>query len=51
MQSDHPDEKDLEEMDHRLDEVEEEIQEAQHEAQEHGTIPGKHEPTFIDPDG
>lgn len=42
---------DLDEMEHRLDEVEEEIEHARKDAKDHRTIPGKHEPTFIDPDG
>jgi hypothetical protein len=50
MASQHPDDKDLDEMEHRLDELEEGIQKARHDAQEDRLIPGKHEPTFIDPD-
>jgi hypothetical protein len=50
MATNRPDDKDLQEMEHRLDDVEEEIQKARHDAQEDRVIPGKHEPTFIDPD-
>ena len=48
MAPDHPDEHDLDEMEHRLEELEEGIQKTRHDAQEHRTIPGKHERTFID---
>jgi hypothetical protein len=34
-----------------LEQVEEDIEAARRRAEEHGTIPGKHEPTFADPDG
>jgi hypothetical protein len=34
-----------------LDQVEEDIEAARRRAEEHRTIPGKHERTFADPDG
>jgi hypothetical protein len=37
--------------DDALDQIEADIQAARRQAEEHGTIPGKHERTFADPDG
>jgi hypothetical protein len=50
-QQDPQDPEDPKDMEHRLDEIEEEIQKARHDAEEDRVIPGKHEPTFIDPNG
>jgi hypothetical protein len=40
---------DLEALDERLDELEEEIDETRRSAEEHDTIPGKKEPSLVDP--
>jgi hypothetical protein len=40
---------DVEELDERLDELDEETDETRRRAQENETIPGKKEPTLVDP--
>jgi hypothetical protein len=40
---------DVEALEERLDELDEDIDETRRKAEEHETIPGKEEPTLVDP--